>query len=155
MSITDVPVSWAKYLLKSAPRKAEGCGMWSGVTCELLPLFPLDSSPRCNGLAEGVEMQADRGTRMACSTLSLSLHTCIRSCHGGRWARHARTGVTERGVRTRLLEQPRCRGYSSLCRQRKAGWGGSGQKGWALHSLWESCLHEKPLALLRTLSRRS
>lgn len=32
MSITDMPLSWAKYLLSSAPLEAEGCGMWSGVS---------------------------------------------------------------------------------------------------------------------------
>lgn len=32
MSITDMPLSWAKYLLNSAPLEAEGCGMWSGVS---------------------------------------------------------------------------------------------------------------------------
>lgn len=32
MLITDMPLSWAKNLLKSAPHEAEGCGMWSGVS---------------------------------------------------------------------------------------------------------------------------
>lgn len=30
--IPHMPLSWAKYLLKSAAQEAEGCGTWCGVS---------------------------------------------------------------------------------------------------------------------------